>query len=153
MKTAQTIEEQEERKAARDNGEGRASLSQNSGPVSGRRGRIENLKPWKPGQSGNPGGKPKVDLAAQIARAIFEHDAPAIFAAYAKMLRKGSPYAFSVLSDRAYGKLKEQHQLEIGPYRDVSEADIKARIAQLEKELGVLPAAAVIESEDDTKPN
>jgi len=22
-------------------------------------GRIENLKPWKPGQSGNPGGRPK----------------------------------------------------------------------------------------------
>lgn len=24
-----------------------------------KRGRIENLKPWKPGQSGNPGGRPK----------------------------------------------------------------------------------------------
>jgi hypothetical protein len=38
--------------------------------VAGRKG---NLKPWKPGQSGNPGGRPKRDLAAEIARAIFEH--------------------------------------------------------------------------------
>jgi hypothetical protein len=27
---------------------------------SGKRGRVENLKPWKPGQSGNPGGRPKI---------------------------------------------------------------------------------------------
>jgi hypothetical protein len=41
-------------------------------------GRIANLKPWKPGQSGNPGGRPKRDLAAEIARSIFERDPEAI---------------------------------------------------------------------------
>jgi hypothetical protein len=40
--------------------------------------RIENLKPWKPGQSGNPGGRPKRDLTAEIARAIFGRDPEAI---------------------------------------------------------------------------
>jgi hypothetical protein len=81
------------------------------------------LRPYcyKPGQSGNPGGRPKVDLAAQIARAIFENDAPAIYAAYQKMLRRGSAYCFQVLSDRAFGKLKECHEVEVGPYREMTE--------------------------------
>ena len=48
---------------------------------------------------------PKVDLAAEIARALFEQDAPAIFAAFQKVLRKGSPYAFEVLSDMAFRRL------------------------------------------------
>jgi len=115
------------------------SSTQNSGSVSGRRGRVENLKPWKQGQSGNPGGKPKVDLAAQIARVIFENDAPAIYAAYSKMLRKGSPYCFQVLSERAFGKLKERHEVEVGPYRDLTEDELRDRIAKLEQELGLPP--------------
>lgn len=99
MKTARSIEEQEARKAEENStAEGktdRVFLTQNSSSVSGRRGRVENLKPWPKGVSGNPGGKPKVDLAAEIARAIFQNDGPAIYAAYSKMLRKGSPYEFS----------------------------------------------------------
>jgi hypothetical protein len=50
--------------------------------------------------SGNPGGRPRIDLAAEIARALFENDGEAIYAAFQKVLRKGSPYAFQVLSDR-----------------------------------------------------
>jgi hypothetical protein len=34
-------------------------------------GRVENLKPFKPRQSGNPGGRPKKDLASIIAREVF----------------------------------------------------------------------------------
>jgi len=33
-------------------------------------GRVH-LKPFKPGQSGNPGGRPKKDLANIIAREVF----------------------------------------------------------------------------------
>ena len=67
-------------------------------------GRNENLKPWKPGQSGNPGGRPKRDLAAEIARAIFERDAEAIERVFAGELRKGNYKVFTALADRAYGK-------------------------------------------------
>lgn len=88
VETAQSIEEQEERKQAEKTGR---VATQNNGPVSGKRGRVENLKPWPKGVSGNPGGRPKVDLAAEIARLIFEQDGPAIFAAFQKMLPKGSP--------------------------------------------------------------
>lgn len=71
-------------------------------------GRKENLKPWKPGQSGNPGGRPKRDLAAEIARAIFEQDSEAITRTFAAELKKGNAKVFSALADRAYGKPRQQ---------------------------------------------
>jgi len=82
-----------------------------------------------------PGGRPKVDLATEIARALFEQDGEAIFAGFKKVLRKGSPYAFQVLSDPAFGKLKETHAIERSPYKDQSDADLEARIRELEEKL------------------
>jgi hypothetical protein len=70
-------------------------------------GRNENLRPWKPGQSGNPGGRPKRDLAAEIAQAIFERDAEAIGSVFAAELRKGNSKLFTALADRAYGKPRQ----------------------------------------------
>ena len=67
-------------------------------------GRVENLKPWKPGQSGNPGGRPKRDVAAEIARAIFERDTEAIERVFAAEMRKGNYKVFAALADRAYGR-------------------------------------------------
>ena len=63
---------------------------------------------FKPGESGNPSGKPGCDLAALAARRAFERagkgnmpDIPKNFNAY----------AFSVLADRAYGKVKEVKEI------------------------------------------
>jgi hypothetical protein len=72
------------------------------------KGRKDNLKSWKPGQSGNPGGRPKRDLAAEIARAIFEQDSEAITRAFAAGLKKGNAKMFTALADRAYGKPRQQ---------------------------------------------
>jgi len=108
-----------------------------------RRKRIDQIKPFqfRPGMTGNPTGKngwsERNDLAAEIARAIFEQDGQAIFDAFRKILRKGSPYAYQVLSDRAYGKLKETHRIEHTPYSDASDEDIEKRIAELKAKLGV----------------
>jgi len=71
-------------------------------------GRVQNLTPWKPEQSGNPGGRPKRDMAAEIARAIFERDAGAIERAFTAALRKGDTNVFRALADRAYGKPRQQ---------------------------------------------
>lgn len=81
------------------------------GTVTGRR---ENLKPWKPGQSGNPSGRPKRDVAAEIARAVFEQDAEAIQRVFAKELRKGNYKVFAALADRAYGRPHQSLALSTG---------------------------------------
>ena len=66
---------------------------------------LANLRPpWKPRQSGNPGGRPKRDEAALLARAIFEHNPEAIYKAMLKALKKGSGTVFIALADRGYGK-------------------------------------------------
>ena len=65
-----------------------------------RRGNPDKIKPFafKPGQSGNPGGRPKRDLAAEIAREAFEKDPEAIAEAMHKQLKKGNPKVFTTCS-------------------------------------------------------
>jgi len=55
--------------------------------------------------------------------------------AYRKMLHKGNAYAFQVLSERAFGKLKEPIQHEVRPY---SEKTDEERIGT--SDLNCLPA-------------
>lgn len=75
----------------------------------------EHLRPfwWRPGQSGNPNGRPRKDMAAEIAQKLFENNPEAVYEAYFKALKKGSGFTFQVLSDRAYGKLAEKMQVEM----------------------------------------
>ena len=60
-----------------------------------------------------------------------------IYEAFAKALAKGSAYCFRVLADRGYGKLKEQHQVEVGPFAHLTDAQLEEKIAELETKLGV----------------
>jgi hypothetical protein len=76
-------------------------------------GRIQNLKPWPKGVSGNPKGRPKWDISAELARAVFENNAEAIYRAMARRLMKGDVRAFKILAERAYGKVKEHVDLEL----------------------------------------
>lgn len=68
----------------------------------------KNLSPWPKGTSGNPGGLPGTDVAAIIARRAFEEHPEEILVGFQEQLSKGNAYAFSVLADRGYGKLKEK---------------------------------------------
>jgi hypothetical protein len=116
MKTAWSIEEQEERKAARDNGDQPQTSRELTQSVARkwRRGDASRIAAWRwqPGKSANH-GVPKHDIAKEIAQAIFLNNADMIYAAYTKMLRKGNAYSFQVLSERAFGKLKESIQHEV----------------------------------------
>lgn len=100
-------------------------------------GRIQNLKPWPKGISGNPAGRPKDDLSVQIARAVFENNAEAIYRGLARRLIKGDARVFKVLADRAYGKVKEQVQFGVGDdLSAMSTAELNTRIAELKASLG-----------------
>src|SRR5947209_16776029 len=70
-------------------------------------GRIENLKPWPKGISGNPGGRPKRDVSAEIAQAIFERNQDVIYKVMLRELKSGNARVFATLADRAYGKVKQ----------------------------------------------
>ena len=63
------------------------------------------------------------------------------------MLCKGSAYCFQVLSDRAFGKLKEVHQHDITPYEDVTDENLRDRVLELERELGIEPKMLPPDSE------
>lgn len=65
------------------------------------------ITPWQPGKSGNPGGRPKNDTASEIAKAIFENNPELIYTAFSKALQSGNAYAFQVIADRAFGKMKD----------------------------------------------
>lgn len=62
---------------------------------------------WPKGVSGNPSGMPGTDVAALIARRVIEGNQEETIAGFAKQLRGGNAYAFSVLADRGYGKVTQ----------------------------------------------
>jgi hypothetical protein len=116
---------------------------------------------WRPGQSGNPSGK-RNDLAAEIARAVFENNAEALYRAFCKTAMKGNAYAFKELADRAYGRMKETIAHERSPLSDVSTPDLDAHIQELEAKLvaslvergyTITKPPQLLPPADDTKPN
>lgn len=134
MKTAESIEANNEQKRTKY---ARGKNPNSHAPVGNRQnGEQLYLNRWKPGQSGNPGGRPKHDVAKEIARAIFENNREELYKAYGKAALKGNAYAFKELADRAYGKLKERVEYDLTEYREVSEQAIIERIKELETKLG-----------------
>ncbi len=71
-------------------------------------GRMDNLTPWKPGQSGNPRGRPKKRLIDQALEELLEsNDAEAardVAAALLKRARKGDLRAIQLIAERTQGK-------------------------------------------------
>jgi hypothetical protein len=95
---------------------------------------LENLvAPWKPGQSGNPGGRPKSDMRQVIARAVFENNASAIYKAYTELLLRGSAFGYQVVGEAGYGKLKESRDTG-SDFKDIPDTSLEERVAQLERE-------------------
>jgi hypothetical protein len=102
MRTADTIAAQE-------------SSTGNSEKISeGKKRSLANLKPWKPGQSGNPSGRPKNDVAREIAQAIFEENREALYEAFGKAALSGNAYTFKELAERAFGKVPDKVEMS-GP--------------------------------------
>ena len=70
--------------------------------------RLNLAPPWHKGKSANPSGLPGTDLAAKAAREFFERYPEGIGKRMAEELKGFNAYAYGVLADRAYGKLRQQ---------------------------------------------
>lgn len=89
----------------------------NSGRGRGRKGRIENLKPWPKGVSGNPGGRPKTKVLSQAYRDQLEQVVPGgpqggtfaekIAEALATKALKGDVQAAREVADRSEGRAQQ----------------------------------------------
>jgi hypothetical protein len=140
MKTATFIEEQKAANAKAEKPEKRHKTG-----FRGPSPDVGKATQFKPGVCANPGGRRKQDWAADIARAVFENNGEAIYKAMLKPLLNGNAYAFKELAERAYGKMKERHELT-GPdgrpiqYQDVSDEDLQKRVDDLMRELGLVRA-------------
>jgi Family of unknown function (DUF5681) len=105
-------------------------------------GRPDNLKPWKPGQSGNPGGRPKKQPLTDELTQLLEQDAPnaqgkswalVIAEALLKKARSGDVRAFSVLANRIEGKPHQSIAVDVNANLGLAE-----RIAQARKRVQTL---------------
>ena len=99
-------------------------------------GRPENLKPWKPGQSGNPGGRPRTRPLTDELTQLLEQDAPnangkswALVIAEALLMkaRKGDVRAFTVLANRIEGKPHQSIALGVNANHSLAELIAQGR--------------------------
>jgi hypothetical protein len=94
-------------------------------------GRVANLKPWRPGVSGNPAGRAK--LPAEIREAALAHTPRAIEVLAEVMNDTKTPPATRVMAadkimDRALGKAPQQVDVK-GEKRDLLEYSIADLVA------------------------
>ena len=92
MRTAETIEEAKaatslKAKKSGKNTKKRADDKRGKHPNS-----VNNLKPYVPGVSGNPGGLPGYDVAAALARAAIEGFQQEAYLGFGKQLANGNAY-------------------------------------------------------------
>lgn len=98
------------------------------------KGKPENLKPFKPGQSGNPKGRPKElpELKTLLEDVVGEDGAKEIIESLKVQARKGNVRAAEILLERMYGKTKQpiEHSgaVEITNVKELTDEDL-ARIA------------------------
>lgn len=112
--------------------------------------KLTNLKPFAPGQSGNPGGRPRIpDDVKQLARG---YSAEAIETLASVMRNDDAPAAArvtaaSTILDRAWGK-PAQH-LTVDPVGDLSDAELGSELAAAVEQLRRLGRAGAGEASDD----
>ncbi len=104
------------------------STAQKNGKTAGKFAKGNQFR-FRPGQSGNPGGGPKKDIAAEIAQRVFEENADAIEKWFVKALKRGNPKLFAVLAARAFGNPGDC------PERDLAAAIAKRVLEQYLKYL------------------
>lgn len=105
-----------------------------------RRGRIENLRPWKPGESGNPGGRPRKRLIDRELEELLTKEDSALAKAIAEVLlaraRKGDLRAIQLVAERTEGRPRQAMEVS-GPEGErlavefLTDAQLEERIEEL----------------------
>lgn len=122
MITAQTIEQ----KKAEQDSDGKPKRKMH--PAS-----LANLvAPWTSENRPKSPGRPR-DCAAELSRKVIEQNEEEIYKGLAQKAMAGDAYAFSVLSDRGYGKVTQSLEVKT-ELREMSEAELTAKLELLRKE-------------------
>ena len=110
----------------------------------------QNLKPWQPGQSGNPGGRPKKRLLDEALEDLLaSNDAQAardVAAALLKRARKGDIRAIQLIAERTQGKPKRAIEIS-GPEGGALEIDYMTD-EQLDQRINELIAQLNLKAND-----
>lgn len=119
-------------------------------------GKVENLKPWPKGVSGNPAGAPKrgeswaetIQRIGEMTDAEFvklKHANPtqkqqAIMAIYMALKNDPQPGVFNAIMDRTEGKVKDQVELTGANGGPLEMMDVKDRILSKLNKVDASPA-------------
>jgi hypothetical protein len=110
-------------------------------------GRIENLKPWPKGVSGNPGGRPKKKLISDELGRLLQEEAldgtgktwaAVIAESLLKEAAKGNVRAISELANRVEGKPLQAVELGMNSSSEIdtmTDEELKQRLAELREQL------------------
>jgi hypothetical protein len=112
-------------------------------------GRIENLKHWPKGVSGNPGGRPKQKLISAELERLLQQQAPresgktwavVIAEALLRHAAKGDVRAISELANRVEGKPLQAVNLDLNSCSEIdtmTDEELEHRLAELRGQLQV----------------
>ena len=100
-------------------------MAENNKKNSQKKGRADHLKPhqFKPGQSGNPGGRPKKKPVTEAYEQLISDPevAQAIARGIIRAARKGNVRAAAEIADRVEGKVSQDVNLNVVDYRKIAE--------------------------------
>ncbi len=125
-----------------------------------KRGRIQNLKPWPKGVSGNPGGRPKTKPLTDVLEWLLDQEAPGargrtyaevIAEALIKQARKGDVRAIAELANRIEGKPLQPVNVDASWEISLAEGIKAARERVTRMEAGEV-AKAFDEASEDSGP-
>ena len=101
----------------------------------------QNLKPWKAGHSGNPGGRPKKKPITELYQEMLSHDQTIV--AMRKAILKnihGGKSVFVVLlremTERVEGKVSQPIDATFADFSELAGEELQNEIQRLMKKLG-----------------
>lgn len=103
-------------------------------------GRIENLRHWKPGQSGNPGGRPKKKPLTELYEQLLSDDVTVktIRTAILKNIKSGKTAFVPLLremADRVEGKVTQPIDAKVTEVCQLTDDELQDQIKRLTEEL------------------